>query len=234
VWETVVDGQELHFELFGINNQNFIMRDQETGTWWQQVSGEAIQGPLKGKKLKLIAYEEVTFDLWKKEQPGGRVLLPDPEIVKKDHYAKADWEERIGELPVAGQVDTDDPLKPRDLIVGIEWKGRAKAYPFSALKKNRAILDSIDGTPVMVLLATDDLSVRAFVTLVDQIRLSLYIKNQPSSELFFDVKTGSEWDFTGKAISGPLKGKELKRIPVLKDYWFDWKNYHPDTAIYDR
>ena len=210
------------------------MRDRETGTWWQQVSGEAIQGPLKGKKLKLIAYEELTFDLWKKEQPGGRVLLPDPEILKKDHYAKADWEERIATYPVVGKIDKNDALKPRDLILGIELKGKAKAYPFAALKKNRAILDSIDGIPMMLLLATDNQSVRAFETVVDQTALSLYIKNEPPSELFFDVNTGTEWNFEGKAVSGPLTGKRLKRITVLKDYWFDWKNYHPQTAVYVR
>ena len=27
------------------------MRDEQTGSWWQQVSGEAIQGPLKGRRL---------------------------------------------------------------------------------------------------------------------------------------------------------------------------------------
>ena len=210
------------------------MRDRETGTWWQQVSGEALHGPLKGKKLNLIGYEEITFDLWKQEQPGGRVLLPDPEIVKKDHYAKEDWEEQIAKYPVVGKIDKNDPLKPRDLIIGIELNGKAKAYPFAALKKNRAILDSIDGTPVMLLLAKDNLSVRAFETLLDQTPLSLYIKNEPPSELFFDVNTGTEWNFAGKAVSGSLAGKELTRIPVLKDYWFDWKNYHPDTAVYVR
>ena len=34
-----VDGRRLHFHLAGINNQNFIMQDEETGTWWQQVTG---------------------------------------------------------------------------------------------------------------------------------------------------------------------------------------------------
>jgi hypothetical protein len=52
VWETTVDGKPLHFHLAGINNQNFIMRDEETGSWWQQVSGEAIHGPLKGRRLR--------------------------------------------------------------------------------------------------------------------------------------------------------------------------------------
>ena len=46
------------------------------------------------------------------------------------------------------------------------------------------------------------------------------------------AETGTVWDFSGKALSGTLAGKQLKRIPVLKDYWFDWKIYHPDTAVY--
>jgi len=44
VWQSVVNGQTLKFHLAGINNQNFIMRDEQTGSWWQQISGEAIQG----------------------------------------------------------------------------------------------------------------------------------------------------------------------------------------------
>jgi len=29
-----------------------------------------------------------------------------------------------------------------------------------------------------------------------------------------------------------LSGKQLKQVPVLYDYWFDWKNYHPKTDVY--
>jgi hypothetical protein len=47
-----------------------------------------------------------------------------------------------------------------------------------------------------------------------------------------DEETGSVWDFTGKAAGGELAGKQLVKIPVLKDYWFDWKSYNPDTRIY--
>jgi hypothetical protein len=161
VWETTVDGRELHFDLFGINNQNFIMRDRETGSWWQQVSGEALHGPLKGKKLKLAAYEEMSFDLWNQEKPGSRLLLPDPEIAQKEAYLPSNWEEHAAKLPTVGQVSENDPLKPRDLVVGLEINGKAQAYPFASLKKNRAIIDSVGNVSLLVLLGEDNLTVRA-------------------------------------------------------------------------
>jgi len=47
-----------------------------------------------------------------------------------------------------------------------------------------------------------------------------------------DEPTGSEWSFQGCAISGTAKGVWLERIPMLKDYWFDWRNYNRTTTIY--
>jgi hypothetical protein len=54
VWSSAIDGRVLTFRLVGINNQNFVMQDDQTGSWWQQVSGEAILGPLKGRRLTLV------------------------------------------------------------------------------------------------------------------------------------------------------------------------------------
>ncbi len=50
--------------------------------------------------------------------------------------------------------------------------------------------------------------------------------------ILLDTATASEWNFQGCAISGPSLGKCLDRVPALKDYWFDWRNYHPETTIY--
>ena len=72
MWKRTAKGRELHFYLAGINNQNFLMRDRETGSWWQQVTGRAILGPLKGQALELAAYDELTFGLCKAESPPCR------------------------------------------------------------------------------------------------------------------------------------------------------------------
>ena len=55
-------------------------------------------------------------------------------------------------------------------------------------------------------------------------------ENKPGV-LLLDAPTGSEWNFQGCAVSGKAKGVCLERIPMLKDYWFDWRNYNPKTTI---
>ena len=52
VWQAALDGRATRFRLVGINNQNFIMQDEATGSWWQQITGAAIQGPRKGARLE--------------------------------------------------------------------------------------------------------------------------------------------------------------------------------------
>ena len=72
MWNREVDGVPLTFHLAGINNQNFLMRDEQTGTYWQQISGAAVSGPLRGRRLKPVASDELTFKLWKAEEPRAR------------------------------------------------------------------------------------------------------------------------------------------------------------------
>ena len=95
-----MDGERLRFHVAGINNQNFVMRDEQTGSWWQQVSGKAIRGPLEGKRLTLVPHDELLFATWKSEQPKGRVLKTDPKIAREEDYEPADWEDRVGKYPV--------------------------------------------------------------------------------------------------------------------------------------
>jgi len=234
VWESTVDGRVLHFHLAGINNQNFIMRDEETGTWWQQVSGKAIHGPLEGHQLKSVFHDEVSFAIWKSEQPNGRVLRPDEKIVAKNEYEKPDWEARYEKLRVVEGTDIDKRLPPRTLVMGIALNGKSVAYPLPALQKQSPIIDMVGTVPIVVALGEDKRSVRAFERTVDGRRLEFFQKKDDKDPQFqlIDAETGSTWNFEGKATSGPLSGRQLEKVFVLEDYWFDWRIYHPDTTVY--
>jgi hypothetical protein len=232
VWETTVNGRVLHFHLAGINNQNFIMRDEETGSWWQQVTGEAIQGPLKGQKLKPVYHDELTFALWKQEQPNGRVLRPDDEIARAGKYAPANWEQRMLRVPVTSSVVADKVFDQRALVIGVRVNNVAKAYPLEALRKQKLIIDELGGTPIFLVVGDDGRSVRAFERTVDGRKLEFFLKPNVNVFTLVDAETGSAWDFTGKATAGQLQGKQLNKISVLNDYWFDWITYNPKSSVY--
>ena len=234
MWETTVDGRVLHFHLAGINNQNFIMRDEQTGTWWQQVSGKALHGPLQGRQLKGVFHDEVSFAIWKRENPHGRVLRPDEKIAAGDNYEDADWEAKVGKMRVVEGTDVDKRLPPRTLVIGVELEGKSVAYPLSALQKQSPIVDMVGSVPIVIVLGDDKRSVRAFERTLDGRRLEFFQKTEKDQGLqLLDAETGSTWNFEGKAIAGPLAGRQLKKVFVLEDYWFDWRIYHPNTTIYD-
>src|SRR5277367_1314684 len=145
-----MNGRELHFHLAGINNQNFLMRDEETGSYWQQVTGAAIAGPLKGGQLTLLPQDELSFGLWKKEQANGTVLAPLPRYAAK--YEKATWESEVAKLPTVIH-GTKGTLADRETIFGVVSNGAAQAYPMSKLTaQSPVLLDVLGGQPIMLVL----------------------------------------------------------------------------------
>jgi hypothetical protein len=229
VWKSTVGGRVLHFRLAGINNQNFLMQDKETGSWWQQVSGKAISGPLRGEMLELAPYDELTLGLWKVESPNGQVLAP---VVKDAKEYESNWEPEVQKLPTV--IDfPNSGLQSRDVILGIEVNGASRAYPLPTVLAHAPIQDRLGGTPIVLLVGPDTKSVRAFVSQLDGVDLELFHKTD-SGETLVDSSTGAEWNFKGCAISSPSAGKCLQPLPVLKDYWFDWRNYHPSTGVFRR
>jgi uncharacterized protein DUF3179 len=230
VWRAEIDGRRLGFHLAGINNQNFLMADEQTGSWWQQVTGQALFGPLKGKRLELVFHDEISFADWRREHPGGRVLRPDDSAPWRRF--SENWEEETGKSPVVVPVKAGDPLKPREIVAGVRLGNQAKAYPLELLRQQSPVQDEIAGVPIVLVVLGDGRSVRAFQRNLDGRPLSLFAKPGSSPPRLVDAETGSEWDLTGAAVGGPLAGKKLAKVFVLKDYWFDWRAYNPGTGIY--
>lgn len=197
------------------------MVDEETGTWWQQVTGEAIFGQLKGRRLKWVYHDQISFEIWKREFPQGRVLRPDNEISKAGKYNSGDWETFLNDLPAPifpGQ-NLGNRLEPRAVVYGISINGVSKAYPFSAIEEQNPILDYIGGISILIVLGDDKKSVRAFETSIDGQDLEFFLQVDAPQFKLIDKETGSEWDFGGKATNGSLQKSQLEKIYVLRDSW---------------
>jgi uncharacterized protein DUF3179 len=219
----------LHFYLAGINNENFLMRDRQTGSWWQQVTGRAISGPLEGETLELVANDELSFGLWKAEAPRGLVLEP---VAGHEKDYDSDWEKEVEKLPVTVSFPGQG-LKDRDVVLGLEAEGQARAFPLERVQAQSPMQDKINGIPILLVVGPDGKSVRIFRSVLNGAEVELYRDQQSSQWQLVDGR-GNIWNFQGCAVSGPAAGQCLKQINYLKDYWFDWRNYHPQTTISGR
>ena len=154
-----VAGRRLTFHLAGINNQNFLMRDEETGSYWQQISGTAISGPLKGRQLTLAFSDELTFGTWKAEEPQGTVLKEVPEYTSE--YEAKDWDVRMRRAPAVIQFP-EHGMQSRDLILGIQTLGSSRAFFYDRVIKEKLVKGYVGAQPVLIAVGTDGQSVRAF------------------------------------------------------------------------
>jgi len=227
-----VAGRRLTFHLAGINNQNFLMRDEETGSYWQQISGAAISGPLKGLQLTLVLSDELTFGTWKAEEPAGTVLKE----VSKDasEYEAKDWDVHMKSRPTVIQFP-EHGMQARDLILGIQSADGSRAFLYDRVVKEKLVKSYVGAQPVLIVVGPDGQSVRAFrdqVPGVDGVPDFYRLTANKPGVLMMDAATGSEWNFQGCAISGKAQGTCLERTPMIKDYWFDWRNYNPKTTIW--
>ena len=228
-----MEGTTLTFHLAGINNQNFIMRDEETGTYWQQIDGVAISGPLARKRLRLISSDELTFSIWKAEEPQGTVLKDDPKYISG--YAKRDWDVRMRKAPTV-LTHAQPGLAARDLMLTVHAFGASRAFPFDAVRKEQLINDHIGAERVTIVVGPDGESVRVFRARMPGSGKSLEFFRIPdgtaTGPLMIDNVTGSTWNFQDCELDGSAKGACLERVEAMKDYWFDWREYHPDTTVY--
>ena len=50
---------------------------------------------------------------------------------------------------------------------------------------------------------------------------------------FVDLETGSQWSIEGKALSGPLVGNSLSKVPeAYVSFWFAFSQFYPDLHLW--
>ncbi|MDE3164467.1 MAG: DUF3179 domain-containing protein, partial [Acidobacteriota bacterium] len=125
----------------------------------------------------------------------------------------------------------------RDLMLGIRAFGASRAFLYDRVIQEKLVKDHIGQEPVLIVVGSDNQSVRAFRDRIpgtggtpEFYRLT---ENKPG-RLLMDAATGSEWNFQGCAVSGELQGVCLEPVAMLKDYWFDWRNYNPKTTVWGK
>ncbi len=216
VFEPVINGKEEKFRLVGMDHFNAMFEDNTTKTWWRQVTGEAIAGPLKGQKLPEIPALQTSLATWIEMYPNTLVMQPDSNF-QSIYDDMSDYESglRKGDLT---RRDSSS-WKDKSWIAGIVIHDLSKAYDWNELVSKGIILDRLDTFPVAILVTNDQRSLFAFIRKSETQKLSF--RN--------DTLTDGVIDFTllGKALD--TTGHDLIPVPVYQEYWHSWRTFHPGT-----
>lgn len=220
VYSPKVEGKNETFRLVGMVHFNAMFEDVTTKTWWRQVTGEAVAGPLKGAQLPEIHATQTALREWLRLYPNSLIMQADSTF--SEEYADMDSYD-IGLN--RGKLTTTDTLswKDKSWVIGIEVNDKAsKAFDWNRLEQERVINDKVDGQPVVIALAGDGKSFFAF--------------ERPDPETTFSIRNDTlfsgerSWNLLGMAIDSPRQ--DLKKITAYQEFWHSWSTFHPHTTRY--
>ena len=234
VFRADLDGRRLHFEYDSMVNANEVHKDVETGSRWQQSTGEAISGPLKGRKLTLYPFILSTWKAWRTKYPHTTILAPMPGYAERVAILRPRQKQNLrsgeGEAP-DGSFSTDNRLRPREMIAGLAVGAETMAFPLSALRVARVVNERLGGVPIVVIHQPSADTTTAFEARVKGRELTFDPTNAEASTVV-DRATHSTWDAYGLAVKGPLKGTQLKPLILIPEFWFAWSQFRPGTRLF--
>lgn len=234
VFRAEIDGRRLHFEYDSMVNANEVHRDVETGSRWQQSTGEAISGPLKGRKLTLYPFILTTWKAWRTRFPNTTILAPAPGYAERIPILRPRQKQNLrsgeGAAP-DGSFSKDDRLRPREMIAGLSVGNETMAFPITTLRVARVVNERLGGVPVVVIHQPSSDTTTAFEARANGKVLIFEAANADAS-LIVDSGTRTTWDAYGLAVKGPLKGTRLKPLILIPEFWFAWSQFRPGTRLF--
>ena len=235
-----LDGKTYTFGVSGkLWRDALVMYDHQTRTLWSHITGEAIEGALKGKRLTVLSsMPRIAWKEWKQHYPETKVLSVSygprhqeqrMEERRRDNYAHYHASPETG---ISGTEYTDARLENKALVVGVRINDNTyHAYPFAHFEGKPVLNDQVDELPVLAFRDANSQATSVFLRTVDGQPLTF---EATSGYYAKDTQTGTRWNLiTGEAVEGELKGKHLERLPSVNVYWFAWARYYPETTVHE-
>jgi hypothetical protein len=228
IFSPFVNNKYQQFRLVGMDHYNAMFEDAETESWWRQVNGEAIAGPLKGKQLKELPSAQLRLGAWIRDNPATLILQPDGFFSKQ--YA---------DLKGFDSGTIRSPLEKRDSsswkfkswVVGVSYEGHARAYDWNDLLALQVINDSLPSLALLLVLEDDAVSFHVLNRNLNG--KTLRFSRDPKTGYLVDDQTRSNWSRTGLCVDGPLKASVLSPVQSYQEFWHSWQSFHPLTSRYD-
>ncbi len=244
VFDRRMQGQVLDFGTTGkLRKSDLVMYDRQTESWWQQLTGRAIVGKMAGTVLNRVPAVIVAYEDFRSRFPKGEILSRRTGYFRQYGQNPYRGYDRVGQQPFLYQDPVDPRLPAMERVLNISSKDVHKLYPYSALRATPIVNDQVADIPVVVFSRAGTLSVLDEGKIGDSRTIpsaAAYRRKLDGQTLDFEIRDGkivdtrtrSSWDLFGRAVAGPLAGKQLENIAQGVHFAFAWLAFHPDSLIY--
>ncbi|MBS1599280.1 MAG: DUF3179 domain-containing protein [Bacteroidetes bacterium] len=225
VYSPFVDGKMEQFRLVGMDHFNAMFEDQTTKSWWQQATGVAIAGSLKGKQLPEIFSRQMRLGDWLILHPNSTVLQPDKNF--KEQYDSLKGYD-AGTIHSGLEKRDSASWKFKSWVIGINLNGQSKAYDWNTLTEKKVIHDQIGKTRILLTVEPDNRTFYAFA-LSDTSNFSF----DPATNLLKDDHSKLICKLNGQCTNEAMKEVALVPIQAYQEFWHSWRTFHPSTTKYE-
>ncbi|MBG88229.1 MAG: hypothetical protein CMO80_15180 [Verrucomicrobiales bacterium] len=131
--------ETMRFGVSGLlHKSDILVFDRESESLWSQLKMEAATGEHAGKKLKLLASQQLTFKAWRTQHPKGQVLST--KTGHKRNYGKNPYK---GYDPSRGLMfpvgDVNSALPRNEWVIGFFVDDQAFAVPEKLLPEEKRV-----------------------------------------------------------------------------------------------
>jgi len=224
----IVNGQHLHFRVTGIYNSMSILNDFETNSFWENATGECMEGPLQGTHLESqpAQYMKVSQVL----EMNPEALVATRKFSLADRFSDATGNQRMlgseGFIPPPFRISmtkADERLPELDLGLGVWMDGHASYYSMKTLRENDNVI-------------VDTLGQRHLIVYIDP------VSGAPAAHLSKSAVKGWKDDALvlesgERIINGYVLDADGEKHPISRPAqqfarWYSFSYLHPGCDIY--
>lgn len=228
----VLDDTETTFGVSGkLINNNVIMYDRLTDSYWPQVLGAAVKGPLFGSRLEEFPVIWTTWGLWKEKYPDTLVLSKETGYIRnynRDPYG--DYNPIGGyyvrEATIFSNMAEDDRFPPKTVVVGARSDGEAFAVVKDVIRQEKVINTNLGEIPIVIFYDEELDTVRFFNSLINENSVTFMLLEDGT----IHDPSGLEWNVEGL---NKETGEQLEQINAFDAMWFAWFAFYPNTEVYN-
>ena len=150
----VIDGNVHHFSAGGLYNGLVLLIDDETRTYWDHITGEAVHGELKGAKLDNWPIKMTNVETASKHEPNLRVHRSMLTFIGRLMGWAIRWLPMKLPPSFRGTMGKPDDRQPEmEIGLGVVTDGVRRFYPKRSI--GEGIDDEIDGRSLQVRIGED-------------------------------------------------------------------------------